>query len=136
LDELPRAFIFAAGEFSQRDFLACPHLIYKVEIRGSQYAEVLAILLVNALNVLRDDELNSRRPLGVRRLLPAGTFSTPFAADTRHEPTILYVAALNRQLVAALQAGVGKFTQGLVKEEADVRGRDLVRGNIVAQLRV
>ena len=37
-------------------------------------------------------------------------------------------------LVAALQAGVGKFAQRLIKEKADVRRRDFVGGDVVAQL--
>jgi hypothetical protein len=38
------------------------------------------------------------------------------------------------RLIAALQAGIGEFAQRLVEEEADVRRRDLVGGDVVAQL--
>ena len=79
-------------------------------------------------------QLNAGRHLGVRRLLAAGTFAAPLAADARDESAALHVAALDRRLVAALQAGVGKLAQRLVEEEADVRRRDLVGRDVVAQL--
>ena len=50
-----------------------------------------------------------------------------------HKSATLHVAALDRRLAAALQAGVGKLAQRLVEEEADVRRRDLVGRDIVAQ---
>src|ERR1019366_9540468 len=58
----------------------------------------------------------------------------PLAANRAYEATALYVAAFNRQLVAALQAGVGEFPQRLIEEEADVRRRNFVGGDVVAQL--
>src|SRR5581483_11751757 len=134
LDDLARDLVFARGEFGERDFLAGANLVDEREVGRSENAEVLAVLLVDALDVFRDDELDAGGALGVRRLLTAGTFAATLAADGGDEPALLHVSALDGEFGAALQAGVGELAQGFVEEEADVRGRDLVGGDVVAQL--
>ena len=120
--------------FAERNLFAGANLVDQAEVGRGQHAEVLAVLLVNALDVFGDHQLDAGRHLGIRRLLAAGAFAAPLAADRRDESAALHVAALDGRLVAALQAGVGKLAQRLVEEEADVRRRDLVGGDVVAQL--
>ena len=133
-DHLPRDFIFAAGKFRERDFLSCPDFFDQREVGRGQQAQVLAVLFVNALDVLGDHQLDPGAHLGVRRLLPAGAFASPLAADGAYEAALLYVASSDGQHVAALQAQVRDLAQGLVEIEAVVRGRDLVGRDVVAQL--
>ncbi len=121
LDDLPRDFVFTFGELRQRNLLAAADPVDHAEVGRSQHAEVLAVLLVNALNVFGDHQLDAGRHLGIRRLLAAGTFAAALATDGSYESAFLYVAALDRRFVAALQAGVGELAQGFVEEEADVR---------------
>ncbi len=134
LDDLAGDVVLAAGEFGERNLFAAPDLVDQAEVGRGQHAQVLAVLLVDALDVLGDHELDAGGALGVGRLLAARSFAAPLAAHRAHEPAALDVAALDGQLVAALQAGVGKLAQGLVEVEADVRRGDLVGGNVVAQL--
>ena len=93
-------------------------------------------MLVNPLNILGDHQLDAGGKLRVWRLLATRSFSTPLAAHRRDKSTLLHVRALDRQLIAALQAGVWKFTEGLIKEEANVSRRDFVSRNIIPQLGV
>src|SRR5207248_6846796 len=109
-------------------------LVDQRKIRGSEHAQVLAVLLVDALDVFRDHQLDAGRHLGIGRLLAARAFAAPLAAHRGDKTTSLYFAALDGQLRAALQAGVRKLAQRLVEEEADVRRGYLVGGDVVAQL--
>src|SRR5207253_3377294 len=110
----------------QSNFLTRADLVNQPEIRGCEHAKILTILLVNALDVLCDHQLNAGASLRVWRLLPAGALPTPLPAHRGNKAALLYVAALDRQLATALQAGVEKLAQSFVKEEADV-----CRGNLV-----
>src|SRR5271157_1479736 len=131
---LARDLVLALRELGQRDLFAAADLVNQAKVGRRQHAEVLAILLVNAFDVLGDHQLDARRHFGIRRLLPAGALAAPLAADRAHEAAALHIAALDRRLVAALQAGIGKFAQRFIEEEADVRWRDFVGGDVIAQL--
>ena len=52
LDDLSRNLIFPMSEFGQRNLFAPADLVNQLEIRRGQYAEILAVLLVNALDIL------------------------------------------------------------------------------------
>ena len=80
-DHLAGDFVFAASELGQRNFFAAADLVDQSEFGRGQHAEVLAILLVDALDVFRDHQLDARRHLGVGRLLAARSFAAPLAAD-------------------------------------------------------
>ena len=133
-DYLPRDFIFTGGKFRERDFLSRPDFIDQREVGRGQQAQVLAVLFVNALNVLGDHQLDPGAHLGVRRLLPARTFASPLAADGANKTALFHVAAPDGQHVAALQAQIRDLAQGFVEIETVVRGRDLVGRDVVAQL--
>jgi len=67
-------------------------------------------------------------------LFPARPLAAPLTAYGGHKAALLYVTALDRDFTAAFQAGVRPLAQLLIEKEADMRGRNLVRGDIVAQL--
>ena len=108
-------------------------LSISAEIRGGEHAQVLAILLVDALNVFRNHQLDAGTKLGIGRLLTAGTFAATLPAHRRHKAALLHVTALDGRFIAALQAGVWELAQRFVEEEADVRRRDLVGGDVITQ---
>ena len=136
LDNLPRDLIFGYSKFRKRDILAGANLVNQREIRRSQHAQVLAILLVNPFNILSDHNLDAGAKFGVRRLLAARSFATPLPADRRHEATALYCAALDGHFIATLETGVGKFSQCFVEEKTDVRRGDFIGRNVIAQFRI
>ena len=133
-DDLAGDVIFAGGELAERNLLPGADLIDERKIRGSEHPQVLAVLLVDALDVFRDHQLDAGRHFRIRRLLPAGAFAAPLAAHRGDKTTFLYFAALDGELRAAFQPGVRKLAQRLIEEEADVRRGDLVGGDVVAQL--
>src|SRR5205807_10054415 len=71
--------------------------------------------------------------LRIRRLFAAGALASPLAAHGSHKAALLNVRALNGQIIAALEAGIRKLSQGLIEEEADVRRGDLVGRDVIAQ---
>ena len=123
-----------AGKFGERDFFSRPDLLDQREVGRGQQAQVLAVLFVNAFDVLGDHQLDPGAHLGVGRLLPAGALASPLAADGADEAAFFHGAASDGQHVAALQAQVWDLAQGFIEVEAVVRGRDLVGRDVVAQL--
>ena len=93
LDDLPRDFVFAGRELAKRNFFAGADLVDQREIGRGQQAEVLAVLLVDALDIFGDHQLDAGAHLRIGRLLAAGTFAAPFAADCSDEASALYIAA-------------------------------------------
>ncbi len=134
LYDLTRDLVFAGSELRKRDFFSGANFVDQRKICGSQNAQILAILLVNALNVFGNDELYARTKFGIRRLLAARSFTAALAADRSNESAALHVAALDRNFVATLQASIGKVAERLVEEEADVRGCNFIRRNVVTKL--
>src|SRR5581483_9003829 len=126
LNHLAGDLVLALGEFAERDLLAASDALDEAEVGGGQHTQVLAVLLVDALDVLGDHQLDAGGALGVGRLLAAGALAAALAADRADEAAALHIAALDGELIARLQAGVGELAQGLVEEEADVGGGDLV----------
>ena len=108
-DDLAGDVIFAGGEFAQRDLFSGADLIDERKIRGSEHPQVLAVLLVDALDVFRDHQLDASRHLGIGRLFAAGAFAAPLAAYRGDKTALLHFAALDGQLRAALQPGVRKL---------------------------
>jgi hypothetical protein len=106
------------------------------QISRSKKSQILAVLLVNPLDILRNHHPDASTHFGVRRLFPAGTFAATLATDCRHESTALYIAASNRSNSTALQSEIRNFAQGFIEIKAIVCGRDFVGGNIITQLRV
>src|SRR5205807_9082143 len=111
LDDLARDLILALREFGQRNFLARADLVNQPKIRGCEHAKVLAILLVNTLDILRNHQVNAGASLRIWRLLPAGALPAPLSADRCNKAALLHIAAFDRQLAAAFQPGVGELTQ-------------------------
>src|SRR5581483_8227709 len=95
LDDLPRDLILAC-ELGQRNLLTRADFVNQPEIRGCEHAQVLAILLVNALDIFRDHQLKAGASLRVWRLLPAGALPAPLPAHRGHEAALFYVAAFDR----------------------------------------
>ena len=81
LDDLAGDFVFAFGELHQRNLFAGANLVDHAEVGRGQHAQVLAVLLVDALDVFGDHQLDAGRHLGVRRLLAAGSLAAALAAD-------------------------------------------------------
>jgi len=91
------------------------------EVSGRQQSQILTILLVNALDVLRDHELNPRAQLCVRTLLSAAAFPAALSADRGHKSAALHITTLDGKSHAALQSEIWDLTQRLVKIKAIVR---------------
>ena len=96
-------------------------------------AQVLAILLVNALDVFRDHYADAGAHLRVGRLFPARSLPTAFAAHRADEAAALHVSSPDRSPAAAFQSQIWNFAKCLVKVEAVMRGRNFVGRNVVAQ---
>ena len=65
-DHLASDLVFTGGEFTEGNFFSGADFINQREVRGSQHAEILAILLVDAFNVFGDDQVDAGTHLGVR----------------------------------------------------------------------
>src|SRR5439155_457741 len=133
LDDAARDLALALGEGCERNRLAAPHSVDDREVGSGEYSQILAILPVDPLDVLGDDQLDAGAHLGVRRLLPRRALAAPLAADRRHEATALHRSPRDRELLAAFQAQVREVAQRFVVVVADVGRRDLVGRNVVAQ---
>src|SRR3954466_1142646 len=95
LDHLPGNLVFTLREDLERNLLAATNLVDKAEVGGSKHAQVLTVLLVNALDIFGDHELDSRRQLCIWRLLAAGALAATLAADSSDEAAFLHVGALD-----------------------------------------
>src|SRR5436309_2682071 len=104
LDDAARDLALALGEGCERNRLAAPHSVDDREVGSGEYSQILAILPVDPLDVLGDDQLDAGAHLGVRRLLPRRALAAPLAADRRHEATALHRSPRDRELLAAFQA--------------------------------
>src|SRR5581483_2947582 len=89
----------ALHEFAERDLLAASDALDEAEVGGGQHTQVLAVLLVDALDVLGDHQLDAGGALGVGRLLAAGALAAALAADRADEAAALHVAALDGELI-------------------------------------
>src|SRR5450631_4773960 len=118
LNHLLRDLVLPGGEFTEGDFFSCANPLDQRKIGRSQQPEVLAVLLVDALNVLRNRDLNPGAHLRIRRLLAARAFAATLSAHRAHEAAVLDIAAPNRQSVAAPQANIGNFAKRPVRVEA------------------
>src|SRR5207248_8746929 len=110
LNDLPRDLVIAGCEHGQRHFLPRPDLVDQGKIRRGQHPEVLAVLLVNALDVLRDHQLDSCAQLRIGGLFTARSLATPLAADRRDESAPLDLSALYRNCVSALASRLRSCT--------------------------
>ncbi len=134
LDDLSCDFIFARSKFGEGDLRTSADLVDQRKVGGGKQSEVLAILLVDALDIFGDDHANAGTHFGVGRLLAAGTFAAALAADGGYESAFLDVRAADGKHVAAFQAKIGDLAQSFVEVEAVVGGSDFVGGNVIAQL--
>ena len=71
LDDLPRDVVGTVGELGQRDRLAGADPVDEAEVCRGENAQVLAVLVVDALDALADDNPDARHQLGVGALFPA-----------------------------------------------------------------
>src|SRR5207244_3727788 len=126
LDHLASNLIFTERELAQRNLFSGANLIDQRKVCRSQHAEVLAILLVNAFDVLRDHQLDACRHLCIWRLFAAGAFAPPLAADRANETAALHIATANGKHAASLQPRVWNLAESLVEIEAVVRRSDLI----------
>ena len=138
LDDLPGDLVLAVGEFGERDRLPGPDAVDQAEVGGRENAQVLAVLVVDALDAFADDDLDARHQLGIRALFPAGALAAPPPRDRTDEAARPHGAALDRRLVLPigtrdLQPQIREIPQRFVVEETDVGRRDLVGADLVAQ---
>jgi len=133
LDDLARDVVLPARKFREFDFFAAFDFFDHVEICRNEQSQVLRVLLIDAFDIFRDDHANARAHFRVRRRLAAGSFAASFARDRRDESAVLDRVAFDRKLVAAFQTQVRKIAERLVVVITNVRGRDLVGLNVVAQ---
>src|SRR6266404_4590392 len=134
LDDLARDVILGLSENRERNLLARSNLVDQRKICRSEHAQVLAILLVNTLNILGNDDLYAGAQLGIRRLLAARSLAAPLPADGSNKTTPFHVSTLNGNFIATFQAGVRKLAQGFVEEKTNVSWGNFVGRNIIAQL--
>ena len=134
LNDLARNLILARRELAQRDIFSAANLVDQRKVGRSQNPQILAVLLVDALDVFRDHYANAGAHLRIRRLLAARSFAAPLPAYRAHKSAALHVAAPNRRHAAALQPEVRNLAQRLVKVKAVMRRSDLVGRDVVAQL--
>ena len=121
------------GEFAQWNRFAGTDAIDERKIGTRENAEVLAVLLVNALDVLRYHQLDAGAHLRVGRCLARRSLSPPLAANRTNEAARLDAALGHWHLVAALETQIRKLSQGLVIVVADVRGRYFVCRYVVTK---
>src|SRR5262249_33068803 len=74
------------------------------------------------------------RQFSVRRLFAARSLASAFSTHGSHKAALLHIAALDRHFAAALQSGVRPLPELFVEEKADVRRRNLVSRDVIAQL--
>ena len=137
-DDLPGDLVGACGELRQRNALAGADSLDQAEVGGGENAQVLAVLIVDALDALADDDLDPRHQLGVRALFPAGALAAALPRHRADEATRLHGAAFDRRFVPSVRTGdlqtqVREVAQRLVVEETDVCRGDLVGADLVAQ---
>ena len=111
LDDLPSYLVLTLRESSRGIVRPGANFVDERKIRRCKHAEVLAVLLVDTLDILGDDDLDSGAAFGIGRLFATATLSPSLAAYGADEASALYVAALNGKLIAALEADVGKLAQ-------------------------
>src|SRR5437588_4832513 len=126
--------VFTFGELAQGNLFSAPYLVDQAEIGGGKHAQVLAILLVDALDIFGNHQLDARAQFGIRRLLTARSFAPALAAYRSDKTAFLDIAALDRHFIAAFESAVRELTQGLIEKEADVRRSELIGTDAVAQL--
>src|SRR4029077_20845168 len=102
------------------------NLFEQREVSRGQQGQILAILLVNPLEVLGNHHLDPRAHLRVWRLLPARSFPTSLAAHRTDESALLYLRPSDRDNASATQPQVRNFPQRLVEIEAVMCWGDLV----------
>ena len=129
LDDLPRDLILASGKFAERNLFPAANAVDQRKVGRGQQPQVLAVLFVDALDILGNHDADAGAHLGVRRLLAARSFAAPLAAHRADESAALHVAAADGRHVAAFQPKVRNLAQRLVKIEAVVRGSDFVGRN-------
>ena len=134
LDDLLRDGIDVLRELRERDLLAPANPLDQREVRRGQDPEVLAVFVVDPLDVLGDDDADPGHELGVGRLLAATPLPPSLAAHRADEAAVLDAAAGDRELVAGLEPQVRELSERLVEVVADVGGRDLVGRDLVPEL--
>src|SRR6478752_4941854 len=114
LNHLPRYLVFTRGELAERNLLAIANAVNQRKVRGGQQPQVLAVLLVDALDIFSNHHPNSRAHLRVRRLFAARSFPPALSADRTNKPTALHVAAANRCDASAFQAEIRNLSKSLI----------------------
>src|SRR5690606_38306062 len=132
-DDLTRDRVDALGEGREFDLLASADPIDQREVRRGQDPEVLAVFVVDPLDVLRDDDADPSHQLRVRRLFARTALAAPLPADRADEAALLDAAARDRELAAGLQPEIREEAERLVEVVADVGGRDLVGRDLVPE---
>src|SRR5690606_23033725 len=125
----------------ERDLIAPTDAVDDAEVGGREDPEVLAVLVVDAPDALGDHDADPRVQDGVRARLPAASLAPPLPRHGADEPAVLHGPPLHgvvgraRAAVRGPQAEIREVAERLVVEEADVGGRDLVRGDLVTEPR-
>ena len=86
LDDLSRDRILAIGEDRERNRLATGDSVDHREVGAGEKTEVVAVLLVNAFDILRHDDLDSGTQFRIGRCLTAGTLAAALATDADSKP--------------------------------------------------
>ncbi len=115
------------------DRLARQHAVQHGEIRGGQDADVVAVLLVDALEALRHDQADAGRQLRQRAGLARGTLAVALASHRDGKAAVADGIAPDRLLAPRLEPHIRELPQTLIVGEHDGDRRDLVGGDIVAQ---
>ncbi len=113
--------------------LARQHAVQHREIRGGQDADVVAVLLVDALEALRHDQADAGGQLRQRAGLARGSLAVALARHRDGKAAVADGIAADRQLGARLEPHIRELPQPLIVGQHDRHRRDLVGGDVVAQ---
>src|ERR1700749_1816836 len=128
LDYLLRDWVGPARELFERNLLAAPYPFDEPEVGRSEQPNVLAVLPVNLLDGLRDDESEPRRLLRERRGFARRPAALREPGDYDAKTPALHLVLLDRALA---HPDVDVLAQSLVVIEADPTRRYLVGRDVV-----
>ena len=132
-DHVLRDLVASFREHRQRNGFASGDPIEHRELGGRQDADVVAVLPVDTLEILGDDESDARRFLGKRARLARRPLAVPLACHENLKAAAMQRADADRHLAFHLERDVRVAREPLVVIEADGGRRDLVGRDVVAQ---
>src|SRR3974390_1085484 len=132
-DHLLRDVVPSAQESLERNGLAGANALQHAEISGGQNAEVVAILAVDALEALSDDQAHAGGLLRKRARFARRALAVALASDDYLEAAVLESIGSDGRFAARLEADVGIAAEAGIVEKTHRDRCDLVGRNVIAQ---